>query len=128
VVALVSTLSVTGCSDMQASDMCTTYKQVSQRADEIRSLEPKTTDVDKLRSDLEEFQTSLDQLQAAADGRLDTVISDLRTAVNDYVEAAVDAGRKALDSAQPLLTDASSDVDQRWAMVKQRADDECAVK
>ena len=124
---LVSALCVTGCSDLRAADLCTTYAQVSQRAEDIRSLDPKTTNVDELRSDLDEFQTSLDQLQAAADGRLDTVNSDLRSAVNDTVESAVDAGKKALDSAEPLVADSLSDVDQRWAMVKQRADDECDV-
>jgi hypothetical protein len=122
---LVSTLGVTGCSDLRAADLCTTYDQVSQRAEDIRSLDPKTTSVDDLRSDLDEFQASLDQLQATADGRLDTVISDLRSAVQDTVASAVDAGKKAVDTAEPLVEDSLSDVDQRWAMVKQRADDEC---
>jgi len=125
---LVSTVLLAGCSGLPtAADLCTTYNQVSKRADEIRSLDPAQTNVDQLRSDLDEFQASLDQLQATADGRLDTAISDLRTAVNDYVEAAVAAGKKALDTAQPLLKDSLKDVDQRWAVVKQRADDECNV-
>ena len=127
-VSLVSMVVLAGCSELPtAADLCTTYNQVAKRAAEIRSLDPAKTSVDQLRSDLDEFQTSLDQLQAAADGRLDTAISDLRAAVNDYVAAAVDAGRKALDSAQPLLSDSTKEVDERWAVVKQRADDECAT-
>lgn len=126
--ALVSAVVLAGCSELPtAADLCTTYAQVSKRADDIKSLDPKTTSVDQLRSDLDEFQASLDQLQATADGRLDTAISDLRSAVNDYVEAAVDAGKKALDTAQPLLEDSLKDVAQQWAVVKQRADDECNV-
>jgi major membrane immunogen (membrane-anchored lipoprotein) len=127
VVALVATSSLSACSqsDFTATDLCAQYAQASKQAQEVKALDPARTDVDQLRSDLDAFQASLDQLQAASDGRLDQVITDLRDAVNDFVEAAVDNGKKAVDAAEPLLTDSLNDVDDRWAALKQRADDEC---
>jgi hypothetical protein len=127
--ALVSTVLLAGCSQsgFTSADLCTQYAQASKQAQEIKNLDPAKTNVAELRKDLDEFQASLGQLLAASDGRLDQAITDVRSAVNDYVEAAVDAGKKAAQSAEPLLSDSLSNVDDRWAILKQRADDECNV-
>jgi hypothetical protein len=124
---LASALVVTGCSDPKAADLCTQYKQVSARADEIKSLKPSSQTVNDLRHDLATFQASLYQLQAAGDGRLDKVISDLRAAVQDFVQAAVDNGKAASQTAQPLLEDSLSEVGKQWGLLQEQADAECGV-
>jgi hypothetical protein len=127
VCALMGSLVIAGCGDTKAADLCTQYKQVSTRADEIENLKPSTETVDELRHNLTNFQASLDQLQAAADGRLDQVISDLRAAVRDFVQAAVDNGKKAAETAQPLLDDSLSEVAKLWGLVQEQADAECGT-
>jgi chromosome segregation ATPase len=125
VVALVSTLALTGCGEASTADLCTQYDQVVTKADEIKKLDVSSEGVDDLRTQLKDFQASLDQLQAVADGRLDTAISDLRAAIRDFVQAAVDAGEEALETAQPLLEDSLDRVRELWAGVQERADAEC---
>jgi len=127
VTALVSSLLLTSCTDPKAADLCTRYKQVSSRADEIRNLKPSTETVNELRGKLTNFEASLDQLQAVSDGRLDTAITNLRTAVQDFVEAAVDNGQKARETAEPLLGDSRGEVAKQWGVLKERADAECGV-
>ena len=127
VVALVSTLALTGCGEASTADLCTQYDQVVKKADEIKNLDVSSESVDDLRTQLKDFQASLDQLQAVADGRLDTAISDLRRAVREFVQAAVDAGEEALKTAQPLLEDSLTTVKELWAVVQKRADAECNV-
>jgi hypothetical protein len=126
VLAVLSSL-VTGCSDVQATDLCTKYKQVSSRAQEIKGLKPSAQSINELRGKLTNFEASLDQLQAVSDGPLDQAITDLRTAVQDFVEAAVANGRKAKETAEPLLVDSRDEVAKQWGLLKQRADAECGT-
>src|SRR3954454_6658936 len=114
VLAVLSSLVVTGCSDVQATDLCTKYKQVSSRAQEIKGLKPSAQSINELRGKLTNFEASLDQLQAVSDGPLDQAITDLRTAVQDFVEAAVANGRKAKETAEPLLVDSRDEGGKEW--------------
>ena len=124
---LVSTLGVSGCSDIRTSDLCRQYSQASKRANEVKDLKPSTATVNDLRHAVTVFEASLDQLQAVSDGRLDTLITNLRAAVQDFAEAAVSNGRAALQKAQPLLDDSLNGVDEQWALLKQQADAECGA-
>src|SRR5690349_2027127 len=117
-----------GCgTDTAEADLCTQYDDVVAQAENLRSWEPATDDVDELRDRAETFGAELDQLQAVSEGRLDSVISTLRTTINGFLASAVDQGQDALEAARPALEDAADEISDAWSVVELMAENECGA-
>lgn len=119
-----------GCGQQEqrtAANLCTQYKQLVAKADQVRSLDVRTATTDAIQARADAALAKLDQLQAVSEGRFDTLISTLRTAITDVRQAAVEAGSGSSATSDKQLQDTLQSLKQALATLKQRLDTECTA-
>ena len=104
---------------------CKQYEDLEAQAEELRSWDPQTDDVEELRAQAEDVSAELDDLQAVADGRLDGAITALRGAVDDFRDSVAEQGAKARDAAQPALQDARERIEEAVSVVALVVENQC---
>ena len=115
-----------GASDpADTADRCAQYEDLVAQAEELRSWDPQTDDVDELRAQAEDVSADLDDLQAVADGRLDGAITALRAAVDNFRDSVAEQGAKARDAAQPALQDARERIEEAVSVVELVVENQC---
>ncbi|WP_157557567.1 hypothetical protein [Intrasporangium oryzae] len=120
-----------GCGGQQqqrtAQNLCSQYKQLVAKADQVRSLDVRTATAEAIQSRADAALAKLDQLQAVTEGRYDTLISTLRTAITDVRQAAVEAGSGSTGTSNKQLQDTLQSLNEAFATLKQRLDTECTA-
>ena len=123
--ALLSTAVLSGCANLAAQDLCARYDDLAAAAQELRDLDPVSTDVEELRAAAADVRVALDGFQAVSEGRLDDALTRLRENADAVREAAVDAGAEARETVQPLIEDSLARVQEAWAIVEGFAEAQC---
>lgn len=123
--ALISTLLLGGCANLDTQDLCAQYEDLVVAVEELRAKDPDTTKVEELRAAADDVSDELDQFQAVAEGRLDDALTRLRENVDAVRQAAVDAGKDARETAAPLIEDSMQRVGDAWSIVQDVAETQC---
>jgi hypothetical protein len=78
--AIAAVLGTAACGQAEqrsAQNLCVRYQQLLARTDAVRSLDPRTTAADTIRTRADVALVKLDELQAVSEGQFDTLISSL---------------------------------------------------
>ena len=125
---------LTGCSEADQSgtadtadtaDRCAQYEDLVAQAEELRSWDPQTDEVEELQAQAEDVVAELDDLQAVADGRVDSAITAMRAAVDDFRDSVAEQGQEAKDAVQPALQDARERIEEAVSVVALVVENQC---